>query len=72
MEVVDENPDMIAQVGNIIVRYRNVEIHEDNDGDSEEDEEDSDIMHLHKEIGVRIYVVNQKVIEEDIKKMVKY
>lgn len=35
---------MIAQVGNIIVPYRNVEIHEENEEDSEEDEDDSDTM----------------------------
>lgn len=43
-KVVEKSPDLIAQVGNTIVPYRNVEIHEENGEHSEENEEDSDTM----------------------------
>lgn len=58
VEAVDENPNMIVQVGNTIFQYQNIETHEDNDEDSEEDEGDNEYtMQLYKEIGVGTYVV---------------
>jgi len=59
---------MIAQVENAIVPYKNIEIHEDNDEYSEKDEKDNnDSMQLYKYIGVIIYVVSHKVIENEIR-----
>lgn len=60
---------MIVQVGNTIVPYKNIKIYEKNDEDIEEDEEYSDTMHMYKEIGVGTYVISQKIIEEDIRKL---
>lgn len=62
VEASEENPNMIAQVRNNIIPYTNIEIHED---DEDEDEE-SDNMRLYREIGIGTYVVNQKIVKEDI------
>jgi len=63
---------MIAQVGDTIVPYKNIEIHEDNDEDSEEDEEENDIMQLYKENEVGTYTVSQRIIKWDIRHLSKH